>query len=241
MGMDLALGGIVLFMGVKGWLRGFTLQAIRLAGMVAAAYAAVPARDYFKPYAVAYLPTIRPDLIDRLLWWASAVLSYFLIVGVASLIVAFSRRQPHGLEEANRTDQFAGLGLGVMKGALVAAFLVAGLERYGTPYLAKASWAEDQIKESTAWAWNLKYRPASKAWNSPPVQEFIAHVKKMGLNTPSATSSVPKAEAEPPLQTASRSPALAVPSEPGQETDIDDVGVSGITGALWSILSGKTP
>ena len=35
-------------------------------------------RDYAKPYVVPYLTTIQPDLVDRLLWWVSAVVTYFV-------------------------------------------------------------------------------------------------------------------------------------------------------------------
>ncbi|MGE3818257.1 MAG: CvpA family protein [Isosphaeraceae bacterium] len=247
MGLDLTLGGLVLLVGIRGWLRGFTIQAIRLGGLVASAYLAAPARDQIKPYALSYLPTIRPDLVDRLLWWASAAVCYFVIVGVVSLAFAVSRRQPHGLEESNRSDQFAGLGLGVLKGTILAAFLLAGLQRYATPYLPKVTWVQEQVKDSAVWAWSLKYRPAEKIWNSPPVQEFVTHVKKMGMNPPEAPKTeavgaeaqagteptTPKAEADRPVQTASRTPQLTVPS--------GSWGFGGISEAVRSILPGDSP
>ena len=42
MGLDLALGGLVLISAIRGWLKGFLVQAIRLAGLVASVYAAGP-------------------------------------------------------------------------------------------------------------------------------------------------------------------------------------------------------
>src|SRR3954447_21456464 len=42
MGLDLALAVIVLLSAVRGWLKGFVLQAIRLSGIVACVYAADP-------------------------------------------------------------------------------------------------------------------------------------------------------------------------------------------------------
>ena len=89
MGLDLALGGLVLFVAIRGWFRGFVVQAIRLGGLVAAAYAAVPVRDQAKPYALEYFPAMRPELVDRILWWVSAAVSYFVIVGVAPHIAQF--------------------------------------------------------------------------------------------------------------------------------------------------------
>src|SRR5262245_59554441 len=108
MGLDLALGGLVLFTAFRGWLRGFVIQAIRLAGLVASVYVAAPVRDEVKPYVLDYLPAMRPDLVDRILWWTAVVVSYFVIVGGASLLVAATRRRAYGLDEPNRSDQFAG-------------------------------------------------------------------------------------------------------------------------------------
>jgi uncharacterized membrane protein required for colicin V production len=229
MGLDLALGGLVLFWAIRGWLRGFVVQATRLAGLVIAAYAAVPTRDFVKPYAAQYLPTIRADLSERLLWWVAAIACYFLIVGVASLIVAVSRRNTFGLPEKNRSDQFAGFGFGVVKGLVVAAFLVGALHKYAQPYVARVDWAASQTKESVAWSWSEKYQPAAKIWDSQPVQLFVAHVQKYGLNAPpKGDPSAPQsAEAEKPVQTASRTPTLTVPGVDGappvvlDTTDLD--------------------
>ena len=76
MGLDLALGVIVLLGAIRGWLKGFILQAIRLSGVVACVYAADPVRDLAKPYVVPHLPSIRPELVDRLIWWSAAAVSY---------------------------------------------------------------------------------------------------------------------------------------------------------------------
>jgi len=218
MGLDLALGGIVLIAALRGWLKGFVVQAIRLAGLVAAVYSAVPVREYVKPYVASQLPTLRPELLDRMLWWGSAVLSYVVIVGVASLIVAVARRPRFGIDEPNRGDQFAGFWLGVAKGLVSASFLVAGLERYALPQIARISWAEEQRTTSVAWDWNAKYHPAEKIWAAPPVQQFVGHIQRMGLK--GATSPEVVAEPEPvkAAQTASRTPKLAFPA-PGSGID----------------------
>src|SRR4051812_30165476 len=121
MGFDLALSVLILLVAIRGWLKGFVLQAIRLGGLVAAIYSADPVRDAAKPRVIDYLPTMRPDLVDRLLWWSSAVISYVVLVGLATLIVKLYRRQPFGIEERNRTDQLAGMILGAAKGLVIAA------------------------------------------------------------------------------------------------------------------------
>jgi len=215
MGLDLALGGLVLLSAIRGWMKGFLVQAIRLGGLVSAVYAASPVREQAKPYVVEYLPTIQPSLLDRLLWWGSAVTSYFVIVGVASLVVGIARRPKFGMEEPNRSDQFAGFGLGIVKGLIVTSFLVAGLARYSSWTFERLSWAEKQTKESYAWEWNQKYRPASRIWTAPPVQQFVTHVQKMGLLPPesSKTEEAKSEEEQPAVQTASRTPTLELPAE----------------------------
>jgi uncharacterized membrane protein required for colicin V production len=211
MGLDLVLGGLVLIAAIRGWLKGFMVQAIRLTGLVAAVYVAVPVRDQVKPYVIDYLPTIRPELVDRLLWWASAVASYLVIVGVASLAVAVSRRQTFGMPERSRADQFAGMGLGVMKGLIAAAFLVAAVQKYAQPQIEKVTWALEQTKESVCWDWNEKYHPAARIWSAPPVQKFVEHIQQMGLWSPSGKTG-PEPEPEKPVQTASRTPELNLPT-----------------------------
>ena len=46
MGLDIALGIMVLLGAIRGWFKGFVLQAIRLSGLVGCVYAAGPVRDY---------------------------------------------------------------------------------------------------------------------------------------------------------------------------------------------------
>ena len=215
MGLDLALGGLVLITAIRGWLKGFLVQAIRLVGLVASVYAAVPVRDQVKPYVVEYLPTIRPELVDRLLWWAAAVVSYFVIVGVASLAVSVSRRQTFGLNEPNRGDQFAGLGLGLVKGLIVASFLVAALQKYAQPQIAQIAWAEEQTKASTAWDWNERYHPAAQIWSAPPVQRFVNQIQKMGLMSPAGA----RLEGEPEKPDANRQPRSPGSTVPADSTD----------------------
>jgi uncharacterized membrane protein required for colicin V production len=210
MGLDLTLGGLVLIAGIRGWLKGFVIQVIRLGGLISAVYVALPIRTQVKPYVVGQLPTMRPELLDRMLWWASAVVAYFVITGVASLIVAVARKPKYGIAEPNRGDQFAGFGLGTIKGLIAVSFLVAGLERYALPQIAKISWAEDQKKSSFAWDWNERYHPATRIWAAPPVQQFVNHVQKMGLMGPAEKTTEP--EPDKGVQTASRNaPSLSLP------------------------------
>ncbi len=222
MGLDLALGCLVLLNAVRGWWKGFLLQATQIGGLVACVYVADPLRDLVRPEAVKYLPSIGPGLIDRLLWWSSAVVAYIVMVGVASLLIKMHRRQPFGEREADRTDQFGGFLLGTAKGLLVAVFLTAGLDKYALGTIQGVDWAETQATTSTVLRWNSDYRPVARIWAMPPIRHFVAHVRRMGLNGPSRHSADPKPgpglEAEPeamaetdPVQTASRPPRLTVP------------------------------
>ena len=64
MGLDIALGIMVLLGAIRGWFRGFVLQAIRLGGLVGCVYAAGPIRDYARPHVVA-LPGLDPAVHAR--------------------------------------------------------------------------------------------------------------------------------------------------------------------------------
>ncbi|WP_406697077.1 CvpA family protein [Singulisphaera sp. Ch08] len=209
MGLDLALGGLVLVMAIRGWLKGFLLQAIRLVGLILCVYAADPVRDQIKPRVIGHLPTIRPELIDRMLWWSAAVASYLILVGLASLAVKLYRRQPYGMEdESRRGDQFAGSLLGIAKALVVATFLVAGIEKYAVAHLKAIPWAVQQVETSRSMALNEQYHPVPRIWAAPPVQHFVRHVQRMGLNRSEETDRPQETEAAPPVRTASRTPQL---------------------------------
>src|SRR4051794_24539996 len=135
MGLDVALGVLVLLAAVRGWFRGFLLQAIRLGGLVSCVYLAEPVRELVRPFAREHLATISPDLLDKLLWWAAAVASYVVTTGVATWLVRAYRRHPYGEVAPHRGDQSAGALLGASKGLLAAAFLTAGIDGYAPAYL----------------------------------------------------------------------------------------------------------
>ena len=82
MGLDLALGVIILIAAFRGWLQGFVSQAVRIAGLIACVSLAEPVRDFAKPHVLPYLPTIQPEVVDRLLWWVSAAVTYVVLVGL---------------------------------------------------------------------------------------------------------------------------------------------------------------
>lgn len=203
MGLDIILGLFILASGVRGWFRGFVLQAIRLAGLVGSVYAAAPIREAARPYVGPYLPSMRPDLLDRLLWWTGAIACYVVSVGLASLAVKMARRRPFGEVEPNRTDQFAGFLLGGVKGAVVVAFLVAALQRHAVDRVKGIDWAEQQAKESYALKWDADYRPADRVWTSTPVQHLVAEIRRKGLLTPDEVIPSPAAEEKKPVQAAS--------------------------------------
>jgi uncharacterized membrane protein required for colicin V production len=204
MGLDVALGVVILIAAIRGWLQGFVYQAIRLAGLVACIYLAAPVREQAKPYVVAYLPTIPPEWLDRLLWWSAAAISYVVLVGVTTLAIKMTRRPeiPGIPAPSSRNDQFAGFLLGAAKGALVAAFMTAGIQKYALNQVAAIPWAEQQVKTSMALQWNAQYQPAAKIWLSPPVQHVVIRVQRMGLSGPGQP--IEKAVEQPVVQTASR-------------------------------------
>ncbi len=213
MGLDLALGALVLVAALRGWLKGFVMQAVRLSGLVACVYAAEPIREQVKPYVLAHLPTIRPDLVDRLLWWCSAVVAYVVLVGLASMIVNLSRRRPLGLAEPNRGDQLAGLLLGGAKGLLAASFVVAGVQKYAIAHLKTIPQAHELVAGSQALEWDAQYHPAVRIWAMPPVQTLVARVQRGGLNGPARErEGEGKADAPEALRAAIRTPRLQWPA-----------------------------
>jgi hypothetical protein len=207
-------------MAIRGWWKGFILQAIHLGGLVACVYTADPVRDLVKDHARQYLPTIAPDLLDRLLWWSSAVACYVVMVGVATLLVKSVRRRPYFEPDLNRNDQLAGLLLGAAKGTVVAVFLATAIETYALDYVKGLPWAADHAKGSMALEWNKLYRPVPWIWGAPPVQHYVSHIRRMGLQSPTENAArqpaaEPSGKATEPasVQTASRPPRMALPAE----------------------------
>jgi uncharacterized membrane protein required for colicin V production len=213
MGLDVALGILVLIAAIRGWLQGFVHQAVRIAGLIACMYLADPVRDNAKPHVLPYLPTIQPELVDRLLWWVSAAVSYAVLVGVTTLVIKMTRRpEIPGLDRSSRNDQFAGFLLGAGKGVLIAAFMTAGIQKYALNQITTINWAAEQVKSSWALRWNEQYQPAAKIWSSTPVRHFVNHIQRMGLQNPA--ESVPSEPGEkvaerPVVETASRPAGLA--------------------------------
>jgi hypothetical protein len=172
-------------------------------------YLAQPVRDYAKPNVLPYLPSIQPELVDRLLWWVSAAVTYVVLVGAASLVIKMTRRpEIPGISQSGRNDQFAGFLLGTTKGVLIAAFATAGVQKYALDQIKTVTWAEEQVKTSWALKWSEEYQPVPRIWSSPPVRHFVNHVERMGLRKPGEPSQVPagledESEASP-VRTASR-------------------------------------
>jgi uncharacterized membrane protein required for colicin V production len=233
MGLDLALGVFVLIWAVRGWFRGFVLQAITLGALIGSVYLADPVRNALRPYVFELFPAIAAPILDRLLWWCSAVASFVVVSGLGSWVVKIKRKRPYGEVEPNRTDQGAGFLLGAAKGAVVASFLMAGIARYAPNHVKPGGAIEAQTRSSQALSWSIENRPAERLWESNPVQSIVAHVRRRGFwedeggdagrpteaEAATAESSAPKAEgpAEPPpappddVRTVSRAPSLQVP------------------------------
>jgi len=219
MGLDVVLGVIILITAFRGWFQGFVSQTVRIVSVVACVYLADWVRDYAKPYVVPYLSTIQPDLVDRLLWWVSAVATYIVLVGVAMLFIKMTRRpEIPGISQSGRNDQFAGFLLGSVKGSLIAAFLAAGLLKYGSEPIQTVSWAQEQVKASWVLRWSETYQPVPKIWSARPVRHFVDHIQRMGLKKPGEGSQSPtglELEEDSPVRTASR-PAEREPAGAGR-------------------------
>ncbi len=240
MWLDVILGGIILIAGFRGWFQGFVSQAVRIAGLVASVYLAEPVRDYAKPYVLPYLPTIQPELVNRLLWWVSAAAAYVVLVGVASLIIKMTRRpEIPGIAQSGRNDQFAGFMLGATKGVLVAAFAVAGIQRYAMEQVKTVAWAEEQVNASWALKWSETYRPVPRIWSSRPVQLFVNYIERMGLRKPGEPLQSTDGEEDdaegPPVRTASR------PAEPDIASDARRAGERSSSSPASRSASGAGP
>lgn len=250
MGLDVVLGVIILLWAVRGWFKGFARQAIGLGALVAAVYLAAPIRDVARPYVSNYLPSLRADVIDRLIWWTSAVLAAVVLSGLGGWMLRWKKKpaNPYAPSEPNRADQGAGFLLGALKGSIAVSFLAAAFNQYVPKELEANSIVEEQRKASRALVWSKEYQPADKLWKSQPAQAFVGEVRRNGLweeaveagpareadegsstanaplETPKATS--PEAGGES-VRTARRTPALEVPGdrrlEPGSKTFLDDV------------------
>ncbi len=215
MGLDVTLGILVLLAGTRGWFRGFVLQAIRLGALVACIYAADPIRDVTRPYARQHIPTMRPELLDKLLWWTAAVVAYVVLSGVATWIVQAYRRRPHIDLDRNMADQGAGFLLGAVKGFVAASFLAAGIERYSANYLKEVAWAHDQVQASQAMAWAREVHPAERFWQAPPIRQLVAQISRGGLEMPEPE---PEAKVEASSHPAS---GTAQPLELPQDSTLD--------------------
>lgn len=182
MGLDIALGVVVLVASIRGWLKGFVVQAIHLIALVSSVFLASPLRDLGRPYAREYFPGVEPALLDRLLWWSATVASYLLLTGVAVSTVRLYRRR-HYLEglDRDRGDQGAGFVLGAAKGALLVIFLTAGIERHAATYVKAQGWVARQVAESWSVRMTQRHRPADQIWNSAPVQTVVRQVRREGL------------------------------------------------------------
>jgi uncharacterized membrane protein required for colicin V production len=209
MGLDVALGVVILIAAIRGWLQGFFHQAVRIGGLIACVYLADPVRSQVKPYVLPYLPKIEPNRVDQLLWWISAGITYAVLVGAATLAFKMMKRPeiPGIPPQQKRNDQFAGFLLGIAKGALIAAFLTAGFQNYALKQVENIPWADGQIKSSSALEWNARYHPARRIWSSVPVQHFVNRIQRMGLQgaaEPLPSEAVDGAKDRPPVQTARR-------------------------------------
>src|SRR5208337_5401067 len=117
MGLYLALGVIILGAALRGWLKGFVSQAVRIAGFIACFYVADPLREQVRPHILGKMPAIDAGLLDRILWWVAVVVSYIVLVALTTLAIQLTRPPPPPAPPKSRhDDQFGGLLLGTAKG-----------------------------------------------------------------------------------------------------------------------------
>jgi uncharacterized membrane protein required for colicin V production len=238
MGLDVALGVIILIAALRGWIKGFVSQAVRLVGLVACFYLADPVREQARPYVLAKLPKIDPALMDRIIWWVSAALSYIVLVGLITLTIQVMRSPPPpGLAPSKRNDQFAGFLLGALKGALIAAFIAAGIHKYTPEIVQQVSWAGPQASTSVALKWTEQYQPVPRIWAAPPVRRFVEHIQRNGLReTPPA-----EAEVRENKQLAERPTETSVPRLPRLDLPSDTPDLSGLDSELSRVLEDLEP
>lgn len=213
MGLDVALGIVILIAAIRGWIKGFVYQAVRLGGLVACFYLADPVRDQAKPYVVRYLSSVPPELIDRLLWWVAATVSYVVLVGATTLVMKLTKRPeiPGLPSQRSRHDQFAGFLLGIAKGAVYAAFVTAGIQMFALKHLEPFPWATSQARQSWALRWDNQYHPAERIWRSPPVQHLVNQIRRKGCGYEDDAGDgarTPATQDDPIVQTASRDGAI---------------------------------
>jgi uncharacterized membrane protein required for colicin V production len=222
MGLDVALGVIVLLGAIRGWLKGFVSQAVRIAGFIACFYLADPVQEQARPYVLSKLPTIDPGLMDRILWWVSAVVSYVLLVGLSTLAIQLMRSPPvPGAPKGRRDDQFAGFLLGAAKAALLAAFVAAGVQKYGPDLARHATWVEQQTSGSHALKWTTAYQPVPRIWSAPPVRQFVEHIQRNGLRgtaEPDVEKKVAERNMDETQPGALPRLELAPPNDPGTDS-----------------------
>lgn len=209
MGLDITLGILVLLAGIRGWLKGFVLQAIQITAIIGCVYLADPVRDLAKPYAHDYFPTIRPELMDKLLWWVAAVVSYLILSGVPTSLVRLYRRRPTSELEPRWGDFGGGFLLGLAKGLVLVGFLTWAIEIHALPRYAKeGGWVAQQMETSQALAFSSRYRPAEKVWTSQPVQTYVQRIKDRGFWSEGAPPKLPLPEPPPPVNARTRSDAV---------------------------------
>ncbi len=218
MGLDLVLGAFIVVGALRGWSRGFLLQAIKIGGLIAAVYAADPLREQIRPHIALIFTKVAPDVMDRLLWWGSFGASFLLLVGIGSWMLRLSRRNPIGEPEPDYFDQVGGFLLGGAKGVVVAAFLTAGFEYYVHDVVRKIDGVETYVKDSVALKWNEQHHPAERVWKTPVVRAFVAYVKKMGLGGSGEVGAAPEGE----FQTAAsrNTPKLDIDTSSDLESDV---------------------
>jgi hypothetical protein len=210
MGLDITLGCLLLLGGIRGWIKGFLLQAIHLGALIGAIFLADPVSDLARPYLAPHLPSLQPAIIDRVLWWAAAVLSYIVVSGVPTSLVRLVRSRPAAELDPRWGDNGMGFLLGVAKALITVSFLTWGLESFAVPrYANDSGWVGKQLNTSRGLELARRHQPGRQIWTSEPVQMVVNRVKTRGLGAVDGVkSTVPSLGPQVPTLPGGEGPSL---------------------------------
>ncbi len=198
MTLDLILLGIVLIFGFWGWVKGFADQFIHAIGLASAVMLASPVAHVLAPEAHQHLDTLPQALLRELLWWGSAVVSYISVIAICKFLTKLgikglrTAKRPgpdaeateESIRQTHRADRFAGFSFGLLKGAVLVAFLTFGLRSVVIDRLDGYTWVREASENSRALTLDRDYQPASRIWNWQPVQTLIAQVQTRDVGLP---------------------------------------------------------
>ena len=168
MGLDLVLGLIILIAALRGWFKGFTNQAVRIAGFIACFYLADPVREQARPYVLAKLPTHRSriagpdplvDLRGRLVHRPG---------GIQHPGHPVDAHCPGpGVPRSRRDDRFAGSSSARPRDCFSWLSWPRAFRNTAIDLAHNFPWTERQTEGSYALQWTDRYQPVPRIWSCP--------------------------------------------------------------------------